>query len=185
LRNRFLRTPNVVVQRIDPESPQDLAGLENCFDTVLCINVLEYIDDPAAVVRSLSATLKPGGTLIVLVPRGPGLYGTLDRSLGHKRRYGTGDARQLMESQGFAVDQIFGFNKAGTPPWFAYSKLLGSRTINKPVLKIFDKTVWLWRHLDGLMPWPALSLIMVARKVSTPEAAPAAEAARQLSSPNA
>ena len=28
------------------------------------------------------------------------------------------------------------------------------RSINKPVLKIFDKTVWLWRRVDGLMPWP-------------------------------
>src|SRR5438067_980072 len=50
LRNRFLRTPNVVVQKIDPEAAEDFAGLENCFDTVLCINVLEYLEDPAAVV---------------------------------------------------------------------------------------------------------------------------------------
>src|SRR6476660_1343244 len=45
LRNRFLRTPNVAVQRIDPEVPSDLAGLENCFDTVLCLNVLEQMED--------------------------------------------------------------------------------------------------------------------------------------------
>ena len=32
------------------------------------------------------------------------------------------------------------------------------------MLKIFDKTVWLWRRLDRLMPWPGLSLIVVARK---------------------
>jgi hypothetical protein len=32
------------------------------------------------------------------------------------------------------------------------------------VLKIFDKTVWLWRRIDPLLPWPGLSLIMVARK---------------------
>ena len=46
LRNRFLRTPNVVVQRIDPEIREDFAGLETSFDTVLCLNVLEYLDDP-------------------------------------------------------------------------------------------------------------------------------------------
>src|SRR5205823_14210928 len=57
LRNRFLRTPNVQVQRLDPESPEDLAGLENCFDTVLCLNVLEYLDEPARVVQSLRTTL--------------------------------------------------------------------------------------------------------------------------------
>jgi len=188
LRNRFLRTPNVVVQRIDPEAAEDFAGLENCFDTVLCLNVLEYLDAPDQVVLSLRATLKPGGVLIVLVPRGPHLFGALDRSLGHKRRYRAAEARQLLESQGLAVETVYGFNKAGTPPWFAYSKLLGSRNINKPVLKIFDKTVWIWRRLDGLMPWPALSLILVARK---PGAVPAAEArarpeaAPEMSSPNA
>ncbi|MGO8752949.1 MAG: hypothetical protein ACLQNE_43965, partial [Thermoguttaceae bacterium] len=42
LRNRFLRTPNVVVQRLDPAAPQDLAALADRFDTVLCLNVLEY-----------------------------------------------------------------------------------------------------------------------------------------------
>src|SRR5580693_6502518 len=57
LHNRFLRTPNVVVQRIDPEVPQDLAGLVNTFDTVLCLNVLEYLDDPGYAVSLLRGTL--------------------------------------------------------------------------------------------------------------------------------
>src|ERR1051325_9132050 len=39
LRNRFLRTPNVMVQQIDPESPDEFAAIERCFDTVLCVNV--------------------------------------------------------------------------------------------------------------------------------------------------
>jgi len=47
LRNRFLRTPNVAVQRIDPEARRP-GRLEGRFDTVLCLNVLEYLDDPAA-----------------------------------------------------------------------------------------------------------------------------------------
>jgi glycosyltransferase involved in cell wall biosynthesis len=164
LRNRFLRTPNVQVERIDPEVPADLAGLEGRFDTVLCLNVLEYLDDPGRVLDSLRSTLKPNGVLVVLVPCGPRLFGTLDRSLGHKRRYSSPQARQLLESHGFAVDTACSFNKVGAPPWWAYSRLFGSRNINKLVLKVFDKTVWIWRRLDGLMPWPGLSLIIVARK---------------------
>jgi glycosyltransferase involved in cell wall biosynthesis len=164
LRNRFLRTPNVVVQHIDPQIPEHFTGLEACFDTVLCLNILEYLDDPARTLESLRATLKPNGVLIVLVPQGPRLFGSLDRGLGHKRRYGSSQARRLLESEAFEVEKVYNFNKAGAPPWWAYSRLLGKRHINKVILKIFDKTVWLWRHLDRLMPWPGLSLILVARK---------------------
>jgi glycosyltransferase involved in cell wall biosynthesis len=167
LHNRFLRTPNVVVQRIDPESPHDFNGLEDCFDTVLCLNVLEYLEDPGSTIDSLRATLKANGQLVVLTPQGPGLFGTLDRSMGHRRRYRREEARKLLESHGLAVETASDFNKAGAPPWWAYSKILGSRRINKPVLKIFDKTVWLWRHVEWLMPWRGLSLILVARNAKT------------------
>ena len=127
LRNRFLRTPNVVVQRMKPQAPEDLAGMENCFNTVLCINVLEHLDDPAAEVALLCTTLKSGGRLVILVPQGPGLFGSLDRSLGHKRRYRLAEARKLLESQGLEVEKVIDFNRAGTLPWWAYSKYWGQR----------------------------------------------------------
>jgi SAM-dependent methyltransferase len=168
LRNRFLRTPNVVVRRLDPEMREDLAGLERGFDTVLCLNVLEYLEDPGQVLASLRAALKPNGVLVILVPNIPALFGTLDRRLGHRRRYSLEDARRLLESHGFAVESIRSFNKGGAPPWWVYSKVLGSKDINKAVLKIFDKTVWLWSRLDRLMPWPGLTLIAVARKQADP-----------------
>jgi hypothetical protein len=56
------------------------------------------------------------------------------------------------------------FNKVAALPWWAYSKMFGARNISKLVLKIFDKSVWFWRRLDVLMPWPGLSLLVVARK---------------------
>jgi SAM-dependent methyltransferase len=187
LRNRFLRTPNVVVQPIDPEAPGELAGLENCFDTVLCLNVLEYLDDPGAVLESLRATLKPAGVLVVLVPQGPGLFGSLDQRLGHKLRYTSAAARRLLGAHGFNVERAYSFNKAGAPPWWAYGKLLSSRSINKPVLKIFDKTVWLWRRIDRLIPWRGLSLIVVARRSNgaVAESATRRESLPEVSSPNA
>jgi glycosyltransferase involved in cell wall biosynthesis len=175
LRNRFLRTPNVAVQRIDPERPEDFAGLEGCLDTALCLNVLEYLDDPCRALASVHATLKPGGRLIVLVPHNPRLYGTLDQRLGHKQRYSTADATGLLAAAGFAVEKARSFNKPGAPPWLAYSRLFSSHKISKPVLKIFDKTVWIWRRLDPLLPWPGLSLILIARKAATGAASPAVD----------
>jgi glycosyltransferase involved in cell wall biosynthesis/precorrin-6B methylase 2 len=164
LRNRFLRTPNVVVQQIDPEMPKDFGGLENCFDTVLSVDLLEYMENPGQVLETLGATLKPNGKIVILVPQNPKIYGAVDRRLGHKRRFSKTEIRRLLDLKGLTVEQIYDFNKAGTPPWWAYSKRSGSRSIRKPLLKLFDKTVWIWRRLDFLMPWTGLSLMVVARK---------------------
>ena len=163
LQNRFLRTPNVAVRRMDPEAAEDFAGLE-LFDTALCLNVLEYVREPAEVVQSLTRTLKPGGTLIALAPRGPGLYGAVDRAMGQKRRFGRRELEKLLEGQGLRVEKVMSFNKWGMPAWWFYSRVLRSARINKLTLKIFDKTVWLWKRIDSLAPWPGLSLIVMARK---------------------
>ena len=81
------------------------------------------------------------------------------------------EIRALLESHGFTVERTYNFNRAGTPPWFLYSRVFGSRKISKLVLKVFDKTVWIWRRIDWLMPWRGLSLILVARKSGTDSAA--------------
>jgi glycosyltransferase involved in cell wall biosynthesis len=164
LRNRFLRTPNVRVRRIDPEEPADFDDRDGTFDTVLCLNVLEYLDEPRAAVESIRRLLNPGGTLVVLVPQHPSLYGALDRSMGHKRRFERKELERLLASAGFDVRKAFSLNKAGTPPWWIFSKLLGRLRINKLTLKLFDKTVWLWRRIDPILPWAGLSLVLVAQK---------------------
>src|ERR1700674_1751959 len=83
LRNRFLRTPNVSVLKLDPERTEDFAEAGGPFDTVLCVNVLEYAADPEALIESANRVLKSGGSLVLLAPQGPALYGSLDRTLGH------------------------------------------------------------------------------------------------------
>jgi len=164
LRNRFLRTPNVSVRKLDPECAADFEGLEESFDTVFCVNVLEYVDDPALTVAIVRGALKPGGLLIVLVPQGRGLYGTLDRTMGHKRRYQRGEAVQLLQGAGLQVEKTRSLNKVSAPSWWLHSRLLRRSQISKLALKLFDKTVWIWRRIDGILPWRGLSLIIVARK---------------------
>jgi len=164
LRNRFLRTPNVRVRRVDPDQPADFDGRDGSFDTVLCLNVLEYVDDPQATIESMRGCLNPGGVLVILAPQQPGLYGALDRAMGHKRRFAREQLEKLLSNRGFQIEKVYSLNKIGTPPWWVHSKLLGSVHINKLTLKIFDKTVWLWRRIDTLLPWAGLSLVLIARK---------------------
>ncbi|MGD0202213.1 MAG: glycosyltransferase [Bryobacteraceae bacterium] len=164
LRNRFLRTPNVSVRQLDPAVPSQFAGLGECFDTVLCLNVLEYLDDPQATVEALCGTLKPGGAMLLLVPQGPALYCGIDRRLGHKRRFRLEALRELVERSGLQLEKAYQLNKVGALAWMLYGGVLRRKSINKLTLKLFDKTVWLWRRVDTLLPWRGLSLVAVARR---------------------
>jgi glycosyltransferase involved in cell wall biosynthesis len=164
LRNRFLRTPNVEILPFDPDRPDPANGLAGPFDTALCLNVLEHLDDPGPLLGRLRDLLKPGGDLVILVPQDPGLLGSVDRALGHKRRYRAAELRRLLQDGGFEVRQSHQLNKAGKPAWWFFGRVLHRRHINKLTLKLFDKTVWLWRRLEWLLPWSGLSLVVVARK---------------------
>ncbi|MGE5569127.1 MAG: glycosyltransferase [Rhodospirillales bacterium] len=164
LRNRFLRTPNVCVRALDPNSVESIETLGESFDTVLCLHVLELLEDPGKSVAALQRRLKPGGALVVLAPQGPSLFCGLDRKLGNRQRFTEAELRKLLEQNGCRVEKVVQMNKVGAIAWRLYGGLLRRNRIDKPSLKIFDKTVWIWRRVDWLLPWRGLSLIAVARK---------------------
>ncbi len=164
LKNRFLRTPNVTVLPLDPAAG-DCRELSNRFDTVLCLNVLEYAADAAALLGNLRRTLRPGGHLLVLAPQLPFLYGSLDDTLGHRLRFRRRELAELLRQEGFEVGRVHQLNKVGVPAWWLFSRVLRRKQFTKPLLKLFDKTVWIWRRLERLFPWPGLTLIVVAREV--------------------
>jgi glycosyltransferase involved in cell wall biosynthesis len=164
LRNRFLRTPNVSVQQLDPSSPADFEPLRESVESVLCLNVLEYVENPHMTLGYIREALQIDGVLLVLVPQGTGLYGTVDQTLGHKRRFKLRELQQLLEQNGFEVVRWEQLNKIGVPAWWIFGRLLKRKHIGKITLKLFDKTVWFWRWVEHLLPWPGLSLIAVARR---------------------
>ncbi len=164
LQNRFLKTPSVEVVEIDPEKAEDYARIEDRFDTVLCLNLLEYAAEPAQMITMMESVLKPGGRLVVLAPQNTGVYGVLDESLGLRRRFSEHGVRELLAANGLELDEVVQLNKASAAMWWIQSKLLRRRSLGKPMLKVFDKTVWLWRLLDKFLPWGGLSLVAVARK---------------------
>jgi SAM-dependent methyltransferase len=160
LRNRFLRTPSVEVQGSDEGA---LTGGGE-FDTVLCLNQLEVEADPQAVVSSAAQSVKAGGRLVLLVQQGPGLYGSLDQTLGHRRRFDRAAVAEMLRAAGLNVEEMRSFNRVATLGWWLSSRMLGQRVFPKLILKIFDKTVWIWRRIDPIIPWQGTSLLAVGVK---------------------
>jgi len=76
------------------------------FDTVLVLDVLEHIQDDAAILRNLHAVLRPGGRLILTVPAFRFLWSEHDDVNHHKRRYTTAEVQRLIEDAGFEVRRV-------------------------------------------------------------------------------
>ena len=64
-------------------------------------DVLEHVEDDAALLRELHRVLVPGGLLLVTVPAGPWLWSDDDEYAGHFRRYRIGDLRDRLRTAGF------------------------------------------------------------------------------------
>lgn len=164
LQNRFLRTPNVEVAPCRPQSPEDFAPWAGQFDSALAVNVLESLDDPLAALRGLAAVLRPGGRLLVVAPQGPWLYGSVDEAMGNRRRFRKDELRALLAQAGLEPLWIHDINRGGVLGWWLASRLLRRRRLSKLTLKLFDKTVWLWRLADRILPWHGLTMLAAARR---------------------
>jgi len=165
----YLRTysngkPCLQVRNIDAGVPGDFAGLEEKFDTVLMINVLEHVPNEQATLGNIRMSLLPGGRAVILVPQHPALYGTLDRALDHRERYTRKSLQQGLERAGFRVERILDFNRFSVPGWWLNGKVFRRRTFSQVQLKVLQMSMPVLRRLDPILPWGGLSLIAVATK---------------------
>ncbi len=164
LRNAFRRRPGIFVERVDLESDDTLALTHYKFDTVTCINVLEHTVDDAGALRRANQLLVPGGRVIVFVPAGPTLFGSMDRAIGHQRRYEKGDLVAKLQQAGFEVEHVSFQNRFAKLAWWLNSKLFRRRALPSGQSRLFDFFVPLFRALEGEGPSSGLSLIAVGRK---------------------
>ena len=134
------------------------------FDTVICLNVIEHVVDDLAALRNVRAALAPGGRAIVLVPHGPGLFGTLDEVLGHRRRYTEASLRRLALDAGLEPREVLPFNRVGTPAWWLNGKLLRRRHFGLLQIAALNLLTPLFRRVDRALPFPPLSLVAILER---------------------
>lgn len=166
IRTRFDSNSAVTVHRGDLTDENSLAGI-GAVDSVLCLNVLEHIDDDQAAMRNLLKQTKPGGSMVALVPAYPWLLNKMDRAIGHHRRYGRGEFVQRLESSGWKVERVFRFNAFGLPGWFVAGNLLRRSTPSRGLYRLFDSLVPVFALLERMLIRGSigLSLIAVCRRV--------------------
>ena len=164
LRNYFRRRPGIVVERCDLESDDCFELAKYNFDTVTLINVLEQLADDAGALRRAHQLLVPGGRVVIFVPADPSLYGSLDRGIGHQRRYDKDELSSKLSEAGFAVEHVSFQNEIARLAWSINSSVFGRRALPSAQSRVFDAMVPLLRALEGENPKTGLSLIAIGRK---------------------
>jgi len=161
LQSRMEYRANIEIAPFDFTSAQEVERFRHSADTVVCLNVLEHVEDDVTALANIHRCLRPGGAAIILVPQDPKLFGSIDRVLEHKRRYTREDLSNKMTIAGFRVAEIIEFNRATRPGWYLNSCILNRTTISPTQLRLFDLFVPLWRRIDHKLPWPSNSLIAI------------------------
>mgnify|MGYP002713093186 FL=1 len=156
--------PNVLCVEPDVKQAQRISDLglavvsnlglveESSMDLIYSFNVLEHIKNDSDVLKELYSKLKEGGRILVYVPAFPVLYSSMDKKVGHYRRYKKSGLSHLMIDNGFCIEKARYVDSAGFVAALAY-KFIGSKEgdISRFGLLIYDRFIFpLSRIMDVL-----------------------------------
>jgi len=135
-------------------------------DTVIAVNVMEHVERDADFLRAAGRALSSDGSLLLLVPAVPAIYGSLDRAFDHFRRYTRSGLRQLLLDAGFEIERLHYLNGIGVAAWFFAGRVLHRKTLGRTQVRFYDRWVipWLRRIESKIHPPIGQSLLAVARK---------------------
>ncbi len=135
------------------------------FDSIVCLNVLEHIQEDLKALENMAKLLKPKGKLFLLVPAHKILFSKFDEELGHYRRYTKNDVESKLKRAGFNDANVFYLNWWGALGWFFFIKLFRNTDMPRPPVLIFDLLGRLFLLPEKLIKPPfGLSVFAISQK---------------------
>ena len=135
-------------------------------DLVVAFDVLEHIDDDAAVVAHIRRVLRPGGTLLVAVPAGMRNWSAHDEAVGHVRRYERQPLRDLLQGGGLDVRELRSWNVLMAPlaRWRRRSSTGSDLDDVSPLVNRGARAVVALERVLPVGGLPGISLLATARR---------------------
>lgn len=164
LTNQDITWPGDERTNIDIYSPLDHVPFDsNYFDTVLCLAVLEHVENPAQVLAELCRVLKPDGHLILEVP----FLQPEHKVPTDFQRYTKDGLVRLVSENGFRVESITGlFTVYHTLYWQVHIWLHLKKSPGYLLLRLclLGPLLWLARHSKTYSDRLASGFQLVAAK---------------------
>lgn len=135
------------------------------FNSIVCLNVLEHIDNDNQALKNLYQLLSSNGVLIMIVPSHPFLYGSIDRLIGHYRRYTKEDVGEKLKLAGFNIIKSRRLNFLGAIGWFISGKILKEEKVKEGKIKLFNILApFILPIEDWIEPLFGTSILVIAQK---------------------
>lgn len=123
--------------------PSLIAIPEQSLSYIYSLNVLEHIENDFEVLAELYRRLKPGGKLLIYVPAFGVLFSSLDKKVGHKRRYTRAGLTELLKAAGFEISLARYVDSLGFVAALLF-KAIGNKegNLNRTGVKLFDRLIF-------------------------------------------
>jgi SAM-dependent methyltransferase len=119
-----------------------LGDFSGCrYNSVICSEVLEHIEDDEKAIANLFELLQPGGKIIVTVPFSMNYWSDHDEFAGHIRRYELEELKEKFMRNNFRILDLFIW---GSGPYGIYHRIL-MKTNPKKIMRSDRKTTLLKR----------------------------------------
>jgi SAM-dependent methyltransferase len=98
------RSKGIQVVRADARK---LPFEDESFDVVICLDVMEHIEEDFLVISEISRVLRSGGRFLISVPEDPKLWSSHDVSVNHVRRYTRNSLLNILEYTNLKVTNLW------------------------------------------------------------------------------
>jgi len=146
--------------------------LQQRFDTVVCVNVLEHIEDDIRALRLFrDVVAATGGKVLIFVPAIQAAYGPLDAALGHHRRYTKRSLARAFTTAGLDVADMRYTNPIGLLGWMYNAHISRNIEHSPGQVRLFEQLVAPWALPLERVVAPPIGLSVFAVGRARPDAA--------------
>jgi SAM-dependent methyltransferase len=151
----MVRTKKQPVDTVEPTAAQakilkskgyknyrDINDVKEKYDVIYALNVLEHIEDDAAILAQIKERLSDRGSIVIFVPAFMLIFSGLDVKAEHYRRYRIGDMKRLAKDTGLQLSSVKYVDPVGFFGALVYRFMGANGTLSPKSVHFFDRVLF-------------------------------------------